>query len=197
MGCQGSFTIPENPRTIPRTPAEPRRTLGETPREAREKPSERLVSSESLTEGRAPFFFDFVSEICSSAEVELMALGSGLNESIHIMQLIKEVQHGMKQHIFDIRDHTGPQPHPVIITLHTDSTSASFSASKLGVNKRSRHISLKYVWLQDEYKKGVVNITRVPTSDNPADFFTKLLPAPIIQRHLGPCGLHQFRAREG
>ena len=47
--------------------------------------------------------------IChSSAEGELMALGSGLNESIHIMQLIKEVQHGINQHIFDIPDHTDP-----------------------------------------------------------------------------------------
>ena len=108
-----------------------------------------------------------------------------VNESIHIMQLIKEVQLGTKQHIFDIPDHTDPQPHPAI-TLHTDSTSTSSLASKLGVNNRSCRISLKHLWLQDEYKKGVVNITHVPTSDNPADLFSKLLPAldSVVKLHI-------------
>ena len=137
-----------------------------------------------------------VRQATSSPEAELMALGSGLNKSIHIMELIKEVQHGMRQHIFDIPDHIDPQPH-LVITLHTDSTLASSLASNLAVNKRSRHISLKYLWLQDEDKRVLVNISCLPTSDNPADLFTRLLPTLTIHRHLGPCGLHRLPTGEG
>ena len=46
-------------------------------------------------------------------------------------------------------------------------------------------------------QKGVVNIARVPTSENPADVFTKLLSAPLTRRHLSPCGLCQLPVGEG
>ena len=83
------------------------------------------------------------------------------------------------------------------ITLYTDSTSATSLASKLGVNRRSRHIALRYLWIQDLRQAGEVDIKRVTTNENPADIYTKLLPAPVLQKHLPQNGLLALLDGEG
>ena len=70
------------------------------------------------------------------------------------------------------------------ITFYTDSTSAKNLQSKLGVNRRSRHISLRYIWIQDLRQAGEVDIRRITTHENPADIHTKFLPAATPQKHL-------------
>ena len=82
-------------------------------------------------------------------------------------------------------------------TLHTDSTSATSLASKLGVNRRSRHISLRHLWIQDLRQAGEVDIRRVTTHENPADIYTKLLPAATLQKHLPQNGLLALPDGEG
>ena len=70
----------------------------------------------------------------SSAEAKLMALSSGIAESLHVQQLVEELQTGMCTTTFSYSNNTKK-----CITLYTDSTSATSLASKLGVNRRSRH----------------------------------------------------------
>ena len=70
-------------------------------------------------------------------------------------------------------------------------------ASKLGVNRRSRHIALRYLWIQDLRQAGEVDIKRVTTHENPADIYTKLLPAPVLQKHLPQNGLLALLDGEG
>ena len=115
----------------------------------------------------------------SSAEAELMALSSGMAESLHLQQLIEELETGMCTTTFSYNNNNKK-----CITLYTDSTSATSLASKLGVNRRSRHIALRYLWIQDLRQAGEVDIKRVTTHENPADIYTKLLPAPSLQKHL-------------
>ena len=62
------------------------------------------------------------------------------------------------------REHIGiktfdiPDKHPVTnkpvpaITVLTDSTSATSLVQKMGLNRRSKHIELKFLWLQDHQK---------------------------------------------
>ena len=114
----------------------------------------------------------------SSAEAELMALSSGMAESLHLQQLIEELQTGMCTTTFSYNNNKK------CITLYTDSTSATSLASKLGVNRRSRHIALRYLWTQDLRQAGEVDIKRVTTHENPADIYMKLLPAPTLPKHL-------------
>ena len=115
----------------------------------------------------------------SSAEAELMALSSGMAEALHVQQLLEELQTGMCTTIFSFSNNNKKY-----ITLYTDSTSATSLASKLGVNRRSRHIALRYLWIQDLRQAGEVDIKRVTTHESPADIYTKLLPAPVLQKHL-------------
>ena len=128
----------------------------------------------------------------SSAEAELMALSSGMAESLHIQQLIEELQTGMCTTTFSYSSNNKK-----CITLYTDSTSATSLASKLGVNRRSRHIALRYLWSQDLRQAGEVDIKRVTTFENRADIYTKLLPAPTLQKHLPQNGLLALLDGEG
>ena len=43
--------------------------------------------------------------------------------------------------------------------------------------------------MQDLRQAGEVDIKRVTTRENPADIYTKLLPAPVLQKHLPQNGL--------
>ena len=128
----------------------------------------------------------------SSAEAELMALSSGMAESLHLQQLIEELQTGMCTTTFSYGKNNRK-----CITLYTDSTSATSLASKLGVNRRSRHIALRYLWTQNLRQAGEVGIKRVTTHENPADICTKLLPAPTLQKHLPQNGLLALLDGEG
>ena len=92
----------------------------------------------------------------SSAEAELMALSSGMAEALHVQQLLEELQTGMCTTTFSYSNNNKK-----CITLYTDSTSATSLASKLGVNRRSRHIALRYLWIQDLRQAGEVDIKRV------------------------------------
>ena len=128
----------------------------------------------------------------SSAEAELMALSSGMAEALHVQQLLEELQTGMCTTAFNYNN-----SNKKCITLYTDSTCATSLASKLGVNRRSRHIALRYLWIQDLRQAGEVDIKRVATHENPADIYTKLLPAPVLRKHLPQNGLLELLDGEG
>ena len=121
-----------------------------------------------------------------------MALSSGMAEALHVQQLLEDLRTGMCTTTF-----TYNNTNKKCMTLYTDSTSATSLASKPGVNRRSRHIALRYLWIQDLRQAGEVDIKRVTTHENPADIYTKLLPAPVLQKHLPPNGLLALLDGEG
>ena len=53
------------------------------------------------------------------------------------------------------------------------------------------------MWIQDLRQAGEVDIKRVTTHENPADIYTKLLPAPVLQKHLPQNGLLALLDGEG
>ena len=107
------------------------------------------------------------------------------------LQLLEELQTGMCTTTFSYSN-----SNKKCITLYTDSTSATSLASKLGVNRRPRHIALRYLWIQDLRQAGEVDIKRDTTHENPADIYTKLLPAPVLQKHLPQNGLLETTRQE-
>ena len=57
-------------------------------------------------------------------------------------------------------------------------------ASRLGISRRSKHIELKYLWIQDEVKEGKLELKKVGTHFHPSDVLTKDVPASIFGQHL-------------
>ena len=47
----------------------------------------------------------------------------------------------------------------------------------MGINKRTKHIQLRFLWIQDLHQSGQLILRRVSTENNPADAFTKPLAA--------------------
>ena len=97
----------------------------------------------------------------SSAEAELYAIGLGNSDSLHIYQLLQELQQHLQRKIFDFGNietqynldnsfSTSPSLTTTKSSIHifTDSTSALSLSSKFGLNKRSKHIALRYLFAQ-------------------------------------------------
>ena len=65
----------------------------------------------------------------------------------------------------------------VSVTVASDSSAARGLASKRGLSK-TRHISTRYLWLQERVRRKEVKLIVVTTADNRGDLFTKALAGP-------------------
>ena len=83
------------------------------------------------------------------------------------------------------------------IHVFTDSTSALSLSNKLGLNKQSKHIALRYLFAQDIQATGLVNIQRVTLHNNLADIYTKCVTSPVLERQLRRNGIIEQHIKEG
>ena len=96
-----------------------------------------LVHAASRTQG---------SIALSSAESELYVLCSAASEALYLRNLIEES---------GITD--GPAP----INLRTDSSAAKYLVSRTGPGLKTRHIQMKYLYLQDLIQDSQVKIFKL------------------------------------
>ena len=107
----------------------------------------------------------------SSAESELYAMTQAAVESLAIKNFIQEFSSPILSS-------------SVSIVIQTDSSAEKTMASRLGISRRSKHIELKYLWIQDEVKEGKLELKKVGTHFNPSDVLTKYVPASVLGQHL-------------
>ena len=62
--------------------------------------------------------------------------------------------------------------------VRVDNTAAITIAKNEVTTDRNRHIAIRHLWVRDLVQAGEVNLEYVRTNNNPADFLTKILPAP-------------------
>eukprot|EP00971_Amphidinium_carterae_P168408 3336692-Amphidinium_carterae.1 len=55
------------------------------------------------------------------------------------------------------------------MSINTDSSAGKAVASRLGLNKNTKHVQLKYLYMQDIVQRGEMTITKIQTTHNPAD----------------------------
>ena len=79
------------------------------------------------------------------------------------------------------------------IGVYTEASAAIGIAQRRGSGK-VRHIDVGMLWIQQNQRAGEVDIQKVETKRNPADVFTKHVPAEVVWRHLGSMG---FEDRQG
>lgn len=106
-----------------------------------------ILTSWSRTQGRLAL---------SSCEAELVALTVAGQEASFVRTMMEEIGE------------------PTRVRLYTDSTSAHQIAERRGLG-RLKHVELRWLWMQDEFRAGRLEITRVNTLVNPADLMTKHL----------------------
>ena len=105
----------------------------------------------------------------SSAEAEVYAGAMGIEESIHVQQLL------------------GWIGEPVRIRLRMDAAAARSVLCRQGVG-RIRHLEVKVLWVQDQVKNGRVLVEKVEGIWNQADLGTKPLEEKTLVRHRGSLG---------
>jgi hypothetical protein len=74
-----------------------------------------------------------------------------------------------------------PQTKP--ITAYEDNSSVINLAIAPAVTTKSKHIHARYHLIRDYVKQGMVEMIKVPGTNNPADLYTKTLPTALADRY--------------
>jgi hypothetical protein len=83
--------------------------------------------------------------------------------------------------------HSFPLPHP--FPLLSDNQSACALANNSSITSRSKHIDIRHHFIRGLIADGTFCTNWIPTSDIPADIFTKPLSQPLFVRHRTSLGL--------
>ena len=101
----------------------------------------------------------------SSGEAELYAIGQGTSEALFLKSLILEAEFAKR----------------VNMIVYTDSTAGRSMAIRFGAGKKTKHVELRYFYMQDLVRSGVLIVRKVHTSANPADVLTKYSPTEVLK----------------
>lgn len=94
----------------------------------------------------------------SSCEAEFVALSHTTQEALWWKQLLQEI---------------GSQRS---ISIFCDNQSAICIAQNEGFNPKTKHISIRFHFVKDTLERGDIKLYYIPTQQQPADGFTKVLP---------------------
>eukprot|EP00971_Amphidinium_carterae_P073920 1461641-Amphidinium_carterae.2 len=90
----------------------------------------------------------------SSAEAELYAIGKTVNDVIYMRNFLHELNFTSDNRLI---------PH-----IYTDSSSAKCLTQQLGLTKRTKHIDIRYLHVQQLQSDGELRIHKVSTENNPS-----------------------------
>ena len=102
----------------------------------------------------------------SSGEAELYAIGTGIAEGLALGNFLVEACLCTKFQLL----------------VYTDSSAGKSIATRLGVSKKTRHIDLRFLYMQQLIKSGIVQLQKVAGTINPADLLTKYVDADTLGR---------------
>jgi hypothetical protein len=103
----------------------------------------------------------------STAEAEYIALAAGVKEVLWYRNWITEV----------VRQVVSSVP------VYCDNTAAVAMVTNYGGDhKQSKHINMRYHFIQDELKCGTIDIKWIPTTEQKADILTKVLVKPLFKQ---------------
>ena len=108
----------------------------------------------------------------SSAEAELYAMGSAVSESLHIKHFLEETALFRKASII----------------IRTDSSAGKSMASRFGTSKRTRHVQLRFLFLQHLVSDGQIQIRKVLGRDIVLMCSPSTSPPPFFNHIFNPLG---------
>ena len=81
------------------------------------------------------------------------------------------------------------------LEIYTDSKSAQGIANRRGLNSRTRHVAVHFLWIQERIAKGDFKLSKVWGNINPADLMTKHLSRDNIAQHMKTLGIIELEGR--
>ena len=111
-----------------------------------------------------------------SSTQSVVALSSGESEYYGLVEGVSEAL-GLRSILADWRQTRE-------VTVWTDSSAAKGIANRVGLSKRTRHIAVHHLWIQERVESGDIVIRKVAGEKNPADIGTKYLTQEAMMKHL-------------
>lgn len=108
----------------------------------------------------------------SSCEAEYMALSESAKEAVHLRGLLSELVNFSKA-----------------INIYNDNQSAQKVANNPILNRRTKHIDVRFHFIREKIANGEVKLAYLPTSKMIADICTKPLPRPKLEFCVEAMGL--------
>ena len=108
------------------------------------------------------------------------AIGSGIADALFVRSLVEESKLFQKSNIFVI----------------TDSNIGKSIVSRFGASRRTKHVHLRFLYVQELVVSGMVRVRKVLGALNPADILTKYVPKDSLNRHLPAFGFREQTERE-
>ena len=121
-----------------------------------------LITSQSRTQATVAL---------SSGEAELYAIGLGVSESLFMVTSFRIPTFQKCEH-----------------SIHTDSTAGKSMATRFGTSKKTKHVQLRFLFIQ-ELVASVVSIKKVSGTSNPSGVMTKYITKEVFHRHLMALGI--------
>ena len=109
----------------------------------------------------------------SSGEAELYAAGLGTAETLYVRSLLLESSLAAK----------------CIVNIYTDNSTCKLLASRFGTGKKTKHVQLRFLYLEELAATGLLRLKKVNTVNNFADVLTKHVTCDVLRRHLTALGV--------
>ena len=110
----------------------------------------------------------------STCEAEYIALCEAYKEAAWLRQVVADVLE--------------LDSDPTIMMGCDNAGTISFAQNE-SINRRNKHVDVKYHYVRDAIKRGVVSLTHCPTTSVPADILTKALGQILFQKFVEILGL--------
>ena len=81
------------------------------------------------------------------------------------------------------------------IQISGDNQGSIFIASNPVVDKRSKHVEIRFHYIRDVIARGLVEVTFIPGEENPADLLTKNLGRVKFEKFRSMYGLHFIKKK--
>ena len=83
----------------------------------------------------------------------------------------------------------------VSLHVHTDSTGAKAVCTRTGLSPKTKHMQLRYLWLQQIFADSTASLHKVGTLDNIADLCTKFVNVGVLDKLNSKIGLIDLNFR--
>ena len=124
----------------------------------------------------------------STCEAELMALATAALEVLFLIKILTSSGYDFEGEDEAELQTKNPEAHALVynhgpVEVCTDSKSAFDLCHREGAGQFSRHVERKHFKMREVRAAGKVNLTLIPTAENSADMFTKILDRIPFEKH--------------
>ena len=70
----------------------------------------------------------------------------------------------------------------ISVIAHTDSTAGKSMATRFGTGKKTKHVELRFLYMQNLVQMGLLKMAKIHGQQNPADLMTKYVATECVEQ---------------